>query len=133
MKRFLLFLLLPLLLVGLAGCAPKNAPIVTPQGQTAYTADQIVIRVNELQATAIQAEANGGLPTNTTRVIVQFCVSADKTLAATPSGWGVTVAKAWDEAKANPALKPYLSNGYIAAAVALVDGVLAAFPPGGGQ
>jgi hypothetical protein len=128
-----LLLLVLTLMLPTAGCAPKAAPIVTPQGQTAYTADQIVIRVNELQAAAIQAEANGGLPTNTTRVIVQFCVSADKTLAATPSGWGATVAKAWNEAKANPALKPYLTNGYISAAVALVDGVLAAFQPGGGS
>ena len=108
-----------------AGCVKAPTTVVTPAGKTAYTADQIVIRVNELQNAAIQAQATGALPTSTTRIIVQFCVAADTTLKATPAGWGQTLATAWTQAKTSiPAAD--LANPVIAAAAAGVDVVLAA-------
>lgn len=109
--------------VSSAAChAPVS--IQTPQGKAAYSADQIAIRVNELQNAAIQANAAGALPEATTRTIVKFAVSADTTLRAVPQGWQATVAQAWTAAKA--ALPP-LTNPAVSAAVSAVDVVLAAF------
>lgn len=77
------------------GCASKPITITTPAGATAFTADQAVIRVNELMNTAIQANATGAMDTPTTRMIVTFAVDADTVLAKTPAGWQATVKAAW--------------------------------------
>ena len=106
------------------GCAAP-ATIVTPQGQAAYTADQIVTRINELQNVAIAAEQAKSVPTDTVRVIVSFCVGADKTLAAVPSGWQATVYQAWQASK-NQIPPAQLANPAIVAAVSAVDVALAA-------
>ena len=77
-------------------------PTLSPQGQVAFTADQAVVRVNELMNAAIQANATGGLDTPTTRVIMTFAVDADAVLAKTPNGWIATVQATWAKAKADP-------------------------------
>lgn len=105
------------LLVVTPACSPP-VTIVTPAGKVAYSADLIVIRVNELMNAAIAAQANGGLPTNTARTIVQFCVSADQTLAATPAGWQATLLQGWTSAKAQ---LPTISNPTILALMGAVD------------
>jgi hypothetical protein len=122
MKRYFAPFVLITLLAGTA-CSPP-ASIQTPQGKAAYTADQIVIRVNELQAAAIQAEANKGIDTATARIIVQFAVSADKTLKEVPAGWQAAVAKAWAETKAK---LPVITNPAVSSAISSVDVVLASF------
>ena len=116
MKRLILIIALTF-----AAC---HAPVTvtTPAGKTAYSADQIVIRVNELQNAAIAAQANGSLPTATTRTIVEFAVAADKTLAATPAGWQTTLTTAWTQAKAK---LPAIQNPAIQSAISAVDLVLA--------
>jgi hypothetical protein len=121
------------LLLVLVACAPVS--IQTPQGKQAYTADQIVIRLNELQNAAIQANSlmdpkTGlpGLPTPTTRIIVQFVVSSDKTLKDLPAGWQQTVATAWAETKRQ---LPIITNPAVSVAIGSVDVVLAAL--GGSQ
>ena len=103
-------------------CVHQPPTIITPQGHVAFTADQIVQRVNELQNAAIAAEANQALPTKTARLIVTFCVDADKTLAATPQGWQKTVATAWAQVKSDVGVIP---NATIAAAMNAVDAALA--------
>lgn len=120
LKRLVFTIALVVTLAGVACHRPVT--IVTPAGQAAFTADQVVMRVNELQAAAIQAEATGGLPTATTRVIVQFCVDADKTLAATLSGWRATVSTAWTQTKAR---LPVITNPAVQAAINAIDVVLA--------
>jgi len=132
--------ILPMLLIGtlalgaatLPACRPHNAPILSPQGQIAYTADQIAVRVQELQRTAIQAEASGGLSTSTTRIINRFALTAAPILASTPDGWAATGAGAW--ALAKEALPPgTVTNPAVLAAINLVDIVLVAYmPPKGG-
>ena len=72
------------LALGSWGCAAP-VTVVTPQGQLAYKADQVVVRVNELMNAAIAANTANALPTDTTRTIVTFCVAADKTLAEAPA------------------------------------------------
>lgn len=104
-----------------AACVPP-ASIQTPAGHVAYTADQIVLRVNELQNAAIQANAAGALPDATTRLIVQFAVAADTTLAATPAGWQQTLITAWAAVKAQ---LPATLNTSVGVAVGAIDVVLA--------
>lgn len=94
------FLLVGFLLVSAVGCQHVPPTVTTTAGRTAFTADQIVQRVNELEKAAIAAEANGSLPTATTRAIVTFCVDADKTLAVTPQGWQKTVQTTWLQLRA---------------------------------
>lgn len=105
----------------LSACHPPPT-IVTPAGRTAYTADQITLRVNELEQAAITANRTGGLALAPTRTLVEFCVVADQTLAATPAGWPVTLATAWTVAKIKlpPNLSPVLT-----AAMSALDVVLA--------
>lgn len=91
MKKFIWTL--PLLAM-LAGCAPPPT-VITPQGKTAFTADQAVIRVNELMNAAIAANASGALPVTTAHAIVQWSVSADQILASTPAGYVQTLSASW--------------------------------------
>ena len=130
MKRLAPFVLV---LFVTAGCHPP-VTIVTPQGKVAFTANEILKRVQELQEVVIAVDAtpNNGLPRSATRLIVQFTVEAAKILDATPSGWGTTVAIAWADAKKQIPLK-YLMDPRLQAAVLGVDVALAIFlPPGGG-
>lgn len=108
------------ILLAASACAPPPT-IVTPQGQTAYRADQIVVRVNELEKAAIAANAQGQLSTDTTRLIVTFCVDADKTLAATPTGWQATVRTGWATLKVS---LPPITNPAIVAALGVVDALI---------
>lgn len=104
-------------------CTPP-VTVVTPQGVTAYKSDQIVVRVNELMNASIAANAAvpPGLDTNTTRIIVRWCVTADQTLAATPTGWQATLQAGWTATKTT---LPPITNPVIAAAMSAVDLVLA--------
>ncbi len=90
--------LAPIMLLVLLAC---NAPasIKTPEGKTAFTADQIVLRVGELQNATMQAERTGGIPTAAARTIITFTVSANKILRDTPAGWQATIATSWRELK----------------------------------
>lgn len=113
------------LIVGLSLGCHAHVTIVTPQGRTAYTADQIGVRVNELENAAITANGSNVLPLATTRTIVEFAVAADKTLAATPTGWSATLAVAWNQAKAKIGV---VTNPAVSAAMSAVDIVLAVTP-----
>ena len=107
------------------GCAHAPATVVTPQGKAAYAADQVVLRVNELQAAVIQAEATGGLPRPVARNIVTWTVRADGILKDMAIGWQTALVNSWGLLKAQiPAAQ--LRNPLIALAVAEVDALLAA-------
>lgn len=116
MKRLILVACLFLM----PACAPPVS-VVTPQGQAAYKADQIVTRVNELQNAAIAANTSQQLSTDATRLIVEFCVGADKTLAQTPNGWQATVTIGWASLKAS---LPVITNPAVLAAIGAVDVLL---------
>lgn len=117
------FLLVACLGTGMlvSSCAPPPS-IVTAPGKVAFTADQVVIRVNEFQKTVIQAEATGGLPTAQARVYIAWTVSADKVLKATPAGWPSTIAASWKETKGKV---PAPANPTVAALVAGLDTAMA--------
>jgi hypothetical protein len=118
MKRLLLVLLLSL---APTACMPP-ATIVTAPGKVAFQADQVVVRVNELQAAAIQANKTGGLDDMQTRVIVEYAVSADRVLKATPAGWQAAVVKLWQEA----APKIHTTNPSVQFAITALTGLLGA-------
>lgn len=87
-------------LVTLSGCGLKPpATITTTQGKTAYTADQLVLRLQEVENAAIAANAAGGLSDATTAVVVKFCISAGDTAKAAALGWQAAVQTAWADAK----------------------------------
>lgn len=88
-----LCVILPAILYVLACHAPVT--VTTPAGKAAYTADQVVTRLGELQNAAIQANQGGALDTNTTRSIVTYVVATTKTLQQTPAGWVATVQAGW--------------------------------------
>jgi hypothetical protein len=122
MRRFFASVLVASVLVGTPAC---HAPVTvtTPQGKAAFTADQVAARVSELENATIAAQAQGQIPLATARVLVEFCVSSGKTLAAAPAGWQATVGKAWAEAKKQ---LPATLSPLVQSAVNLVDTTLAA-------
>ena len=126
--------MLPLVvIVALVGChAPVT--IVTPEGKVAYTANEVLKRVEELQKTAIAVAGipDSGVPLSVTRTIVEFTVSAAKVLDASAPGWGQSLAIAWGDVKRRIPLR-YLQDARLQFAVAAVDLALAIFlPPEGG-
>ena len=122
LKRLLPVVLLVSFTVGfaLASACTVPPPTLSPAGQTAFTADQAVVRVNELMNAAIAANSSAALDAKTTRLIVTFAVDADQVLAKTPAGYVATVQAAW------AATKPQIptSNPLIAGAVAAADAVI---------
>ena len=120
MRRLLLLLCLALA-PALSACTPPTT-IVTQPGKIAFAADQIVIRVNEAQAAAIQANMTGGLDDAQTRVIVDYAVAADKVLKTTPAGWQTTVKTLWQQALP----KITTTNPTVQLAITALTGVLGA-------
>ncbi len=119
MKRLLLVCLL---LAPVASCAPRPATIVTAPGKAAFAADQIVLRVNELQQAAIDANSRGILDLGTTRIIVNWSINADVVLKTVPAGWKETILASWKVAKQDI----HTTNSVIQSAMAAVDAVLGA-------
>ena len=124
-------------IIGVGCTAPACATklqVQTPDGaqpadqgtKNAYTADQVVIRLQELQIAAMQAEDAGKLDRNTTRTIVTFTTDAARTLKATPGGWYPTVSKAWEQAKRDV---PQASLPQVQVYWSAVDIALASFAP----
>jgi len=106
----------------------RPVTITTPEGKAAYTANEILKRVQNLQNATIEAAASGGLSTNSARVIITFTVESAKVLDATPTGWGGIIATAWNAAKKQlPAT--VLTNPVIQAAAIAVDVALAVYLP----
>jgi len=126
------FVALIVALVFLATACHAPVTIVTPQGKVAYTANEVLKRVQELQNTVIAVGdiPNSGIPASAIRVIVAFTVRAAKVLDAAPAGSGSTVAVAWADAKRQIPLR-YLADPRLQASVLAVDMMLAIFlPPG---
>ncbi len=106
-----------------AASCPKKVTGDTPIATAALTADAIVIRVNELQATVIQAcgpapqcQPNS-LSTPLARDLVQTCIDLRTVLRATPYGGPAAARAAW--AQARPRFKTVTNPAIVAALVAL--------------
>lgn len=125
MKRFVVAFVVALSLSFTPGCAGKNTG-ATPRATAAMTADAIVVRVNELQATVIDAcgpaptcQPNT-IPTPLAREIVQTCIDLRNTLDVRkrPVGWQAIVKAAWTQARPRFAA---VTNVAILAALSAVD------------
>jgi len=102
MKRFILILALVA-----SGCA-KVTP-ESPKAAAAIKADEVVLRVNELQAATItacwpdgvpKAEcAPGGIKTAAARELVKVAIDVRSVAKAVPTGWQASVKAAWTQAK----------------------------------
>lgn len=101
-------------------CGPKVV-LTTPEGHIAYAADQVSLRVTELERTAISANAAGKLSEADTRVILTFADAAQKTLAQTPQGWQASLKTAWQATRGQLSSS---TNPAIASAVSLVDALM---------
>lgn len=121
-----LFVILALSLCFAPACSKKVTP-ETPRAGVALVADAIVVRVNELQATVIQACgpqatcAPNTISTPLARDIVQTCIDLRITLKSIPDGWQATVRAAWTRAKPRFAA---VTNPAIQAAIVAVDALL---------
>lgn len=110
----------------IVSCAPKT--IVTPEGQRAYTAHEVLIRVGELQKAAIQANTDKALSDADAIVVVQFTTAAAETLRSAPVGWPATIRAGWAQVKTKVSTA---GRTALSVVFTLVDGVLAAV--GGGN
>ncbi len=119
MKTWLLVCLLTLTPV-LSGC---HAPVTvtTPQAQTAYRADQVVVRIGEFQQVVIDSSHAGTVKVGDAHVIVEWTTASLATLGATPDGWQAALKAGWPQvrtiASRYPVLVPY---------VTILDGILGA-------
>lgn len=119
MKKLILALTLACSAVTLHACT-RPVTIVTPEGQRAYAADQIVLRVGELQNVAIQMNTSGILDINTTRTIMNWSINAATILKTLPSGWRLTLQQSWIVAK----MEIHTTNSAVQSAMAAIDAVL---------
>lgn len=110
------------LALSLVACA-KPTSIQSPEATRAWQANQVLIRVAEVQAAAIQAEASGALKTADTRIIVQATVTIAKAAKDAPEGWPKVALTALQQAKAQlPA--SVLAQSPVAYTLAIVEGML---------
>lgn len=86
-----------------ANCA-HTPPNLSPQARTAFNADQVVVKLGQIQTTVIDANHTGGVPDRVEVPIVQFTVAALKTIRDVPNGWLATVQTGLAQLKA--ALSP---------------------------
>lgn len=79
-----------------AACAPKTLP---PELKPAYTANEVLIRVQELQNTVIGLydATPRGITKQRADLIVKFCVSSAEVIQQSRTGWQSTVKSAWTE------------------------------------
>ncbi len=94
------FILLPILVFA---CAPKDLPV---ELKPAYTANEVLIRVNELQRTAISLydSTPKGITKSQADVIVKFTTSSASIIKQSMNGWQGSVKQSW--AELNKVYKP---------------------------
>lgn len=92
-----------------SACAPPPS-IQTPEGKKIWTANEVVIRINEFQGAVIDASDLGALPVPTARTIVEWTTRSLRTIQAVPDGWLPVVAKGWAEVRPLIAEHPKLGH-----------------------
>lgn len=87
-----------LLVALVAACAPPPS-IQTPEGKKVWSANEVVIRINEFQEAVITAYDLGGLPKDTAEPLVTWTVRSLRTIQKLPDGWLQVVAQGWREVR----------------------------------
>jgi hypothetical protein len=98
MKFTSLILVSLLFSVGCATLAPKGLP---PELKPAYTANEVLVRVHELQDTVIKLydAQPRGITKESADIIVRFTVSTATILKSSMDGWQQTVKASWSALK----------------------------------
>lgn len=122
MKR----LILCLLLLSIPACAGNAQPQLTPSGQAAVTATQVIKALDVVDDTAkdLYAQTPHALSYDTTLKIVNFHESAVKVIKAAPSGWKQTVTAAIGQLQSDLSTMDWQRiKPYVDLVVALIAGV----------
>ena len=131
MRRSVLFSVLACSFLMNAACTHTTYPNLTATGLADLRRDQIVIRINEFQATVIEACgqvmasqcAPNTIPTALAVDGVQAAISARNVIKAQELGWFAALQQGWTEFKA----RYPQTNPVIQAAESAVDAALAAY------
>lgn len=117
-------LLLALLLSFAPACASNPSPSLTPVGQAAVTATQVIKALDVVRDTAVDLNAAQPpiLSSKVTLQIVNFHESAVKVILAAPTGWKNTVVAALGQLQSDLSPADYAR---IAPYVALVQTLIA--------
>lgn len=133
MKHLSKLIIVAFVAVSAIGCG-KKVPILTPPasvvtqpGKIAYTADQIVRRVNELENTTVAGNNDHSVPDDIAIPIVRFCINFDFAAAHTPEGIKPTLIAGWAELKKTLAGKTLPPD--IALVFGAVDGIVSSITP----
>lgn len=125
MKRVLsISLILCTLAIGAVALPACHAPVTvtTPAGRAAFTANEVLTRVERLQDAAIAANKAAALDTPTARSIVFVTVQLAELADAATQGWQAAARQAWTQAKTETAaLRP---GGQFAVLAATIDEAL---------
>lgn len=121
--------LVVVLLAGSAACGHPNQTPATPRAAALIRADDVVLRVNELQATIIEWCAAGTgatcqpgtIDTALARRLVSACLDVRRVARSAVDGWPAAVRTAWATAKTKFA---GIANPLVVAAVAAVDALI---------
>ncbi len=84
-------------IVGASGCLGLTPPptLQSPQAKAAWTADQVLTRVEELQNTAIDLNLTGKLSDATADAIVTWTGTSARSLKKAPQGWVAALGPTW--------------------------------------
>lgn len=90
--------LIPVILLVLVACAPKTLP---PELKSAYTANEVLMRVSELQKTTIGLYDRKVIDKNYAEPIVMFTILAAEAIEnhLVDANWRVEIKKLWIELK----------------------------------
>jgi hypothetical protein len=108
-----------------ASCTPPPA-VITEPGRQAYTADQVLQRIESLQAATITAFQAGEIDRETSRAIITVTIEMAKLADAASTGWRNFVITAWRRARERiPALSQSPLSAYAAALDAMFQLLIA--------
>lgn len=98
--KFFAIAVFALLIVSTIGCAPKGLPL---ELKPAYTANEVLIRVQELQNTVISLydATPRGITKDRADILVKFTVTTASVIKSSLAGWQSTVKASWAELKKN--------------------------------
>jgi hypothetical protein len=109
------FSILLFVVLVVTACTPPSG-VVTEPGREAFSADQVLERVERLQNAAIAAHKAGQLPTDTARAIVFATVQIAEFADAAQKDWRAMVRQAWVQARTEiPVLKEERFKLYVVA------------------
>lgn len=107
--------------LSITSCVRPPATL-TPPAQAAFSAQQVVQRIGELQQTVIDLSDRGTIPVPIARAIVQQTTTTLKALAGPPQDWKTLARQFWAAARPQVASLPALAQ-WLSVLDALIGGL----------